>query len=73
MAAASAGRVGSVWVRGNDGVAGGRCRWFVRCGWAVGLRFSCVGLHVPLLDERDVVSPILRQILCAEDVFKLLA
>jgi hypothetical protein len=54
------GRVGSVWVQGSDGVAGGRHRWFIWCGWAVGLRFSCAVLHVHLLDECDAVGPILR-------------
>jgi hypothetical protein len=73
MTTASTGRVGSVWVWGSSGGAGGRCRRFVQCGWAVGLRFSYTVLHVPLLDKRDVVGPILRQVLGAEDVFKLLA
>jgi hypothetical protein len=61
-----------MWVQSNNSVVGGRHEWFVQCGWAVGLRFLCAVLHVPLLDERDVVGPILRQILGAEDIFKLL-
>jgi hypothetical protein len=73
MAAASASQVGSMWVQGNNSIVGGRYRWFVRYGWAVGLRFSCAVLHVPLLDEHDVVGPILRQTLGAEDIFKILA
>jgi hypothetical protein len=73
MTAASAGQLGSVWVRGSGSSAGGRCRWFVQCGWAVGLRFSCAVLHVPFLDEHDIVGPILGQVLGTEDVFELLA
>jgi hypothetical protein len=60
MTTASAGQVGSVSVQGSGGGMGGRYRWFVQCGWAVELRFSCAVLHVPLLDKRNIVSPILR-------------
>jgi hypothetical protein len=73
MTTASAGWVGSMWVRGSGSGVGGRCGWFVQCGWAVQLRFSCTVLHVPFLDEREVVGPILSQVLGTEDVFELLA
>jgi hypothetical protein len=73
MTAASTCRVGSVWVRGSGSSAGGRCRWFVQCGWTVGLRFSCAVLHIPFLDECNVVGPIFGQVLGTEDVFELLA
>jgi hypothetical protein len=60
MTAASAGRVGSVWVHGSGSGVGGRCRQFVQSIWAVGLRFLCAVLHVPFLDGHDIVGPILR-------------
>jgi hypothetical protein len=74
MTAATAGRVRGILGGVRGGIAGGWHRGgFGLSGGATGFCFACSVLHVPFFHERDLARPILREILCTQDVLEFFA